>query len=158
MYQPLSDGLPPIATNGSDAPQDLQKFLDGFYRYFEAKGFLGIIALNISHITALTFTIVFSFVLPDPQQVIVTLLWDLSRLRLFSIDWESLMTCDSEESCQAVSIWYSWEWHTLGLRRWGVLVCTALFGLYWGVNVVQSLSACMQASQMRSFYKDSTCL
>ncbi|CAK9023574.1 unnamed protein product [Durusdinium trenchii] len=136
MYQPLSDGLPPIATNGSDAPQDLQKFLDGFYRYFEAKGFLGIIALNISHITALTFTIVFSFVL------------------LFSIDWESLMTCDSEESCQAVSIWYSWEWHTLGLRRWGVLVCTALFGLYWGVNVVQSLSACMQASQMRSFYKD----
>eukprot|EP00435_Cladocopium_sp_Y103_P032354 s2230_g8.t1 len=136
MYQPLSDGVPPISTTGWQAPQDLQKFLEGFYQYFEVKGFRGIVALHFSHIIALSFTIVFSFVL------------------LFLIDWEAILSCDSEESCQSLSIWYAWHWQNLGLRRWLVLLSTLIFSLYWGFNVYQMVSVCMQACQMRSFYKE----
>ena len=137
MYQPLSDGVAPTApSNGWEAPQDLQKFLEGFYRYFEVKGFRGIVALHISHIIALSFTIAFSFIL------------------LFLIDWEAVLSCDSEESCQSVSIWYSWHWRNLGLRRWLVLLSTLIFSLYWGFNVFQMVLVIKQAGQMRSFYKD----
>lgn len=136
MYQPLSDGVPPISTIGWQAPQDLQKFLEGFYQYFEVKGFRGIVALHVSHIIALSFTIVFSFVL------------------LFLIDWEAILSCDSEESCQSLSIWYAWHWQNLGLRRWLVLLSTLIFSLYWGFNVYQMVLVCMQACQMRSFYKE----
>mmetsp|Transcript_20142 Transcript_20142/g.47629 ORF Transcript_20142/g.47629 Transcript_20142/m.47629 type:complete len:786 (+) Transcript_20142:72-2429(+) len=135
MYRPLLEG-PASSPAGWEAPQDLEAFLQGLYRYFEVKGFLGIVAPNVSHMVALTFTILFFFVL------------------LFLIDWEAVLACDSEESCRVVSLWYTQPWYNISPSRWGVLTCTLIFTLYWFFNVFQMWSVYKQARLTRRFYQE----
>ena len=120
MYQPLSDGLTPSPTNGWeliyyilfeafagwDAPQDFQKFLEGFYRYFEAFSILYISAFFMQsggerfpghrrlRDLALHGSDLYHRLLFRSAGVVMHI---KSNLRLFAIDWEALLSCDSEE-------------------------------------------------------------
>ncbi|CAE7763551.1 ATG9 [Symbiodinium sp. CCMP2592] len=138
MYERLTDGPPEpvLDPSGWDAKPDLERFLTCFYRYFEVKGLRGIVAIHLSHVVALAFTIGFSFVL------------------LFLIDWEALLACDSEESCRAISIYYAKPFRDLGFRRAGVLVCTVLFVFYGAMNVATVYQDIRDAQSISTYYKE----
>ncbi|CAE7942813.1 ATG9 [Symbiodinium necroappetens] len=136
MYERLTDGPPEPVLDRWDAKPDLERFLTCFYRYFEVKGLRGVVAIHLSHVVALAFTIGFSFVL------------------LFLIDWEALLACDSEESCRSISIYYAKPFRDLGFRRAGVLVCTVLFVFYGAMNVATVYQDIRDAQSVSTYYKD----
>lgn len=119
-----------------DAAPDLERFLASFYRYYEVGGYKGILALHISHLTALAFTIGFSFVL------------------LFAIDWDALLSCDSEESCRAISICYERPFSHMGLWRFAVLLSFLLFLAYWICHAVAAFQNIRDGAEMSNYYKD----
>jgi len=136
MYERLTDRPPEPVLDRWDAKPDLERFLTCFYRYFEVKGLRGVVAIHLSHVVALAFTIGFSFVL------------------LFLIDWEALLACDSEESCRAISIYYAKPFRDLGFRRAGVLVCTVLFVFYGAMNVATVYQDIRDAQSISTYYKE----
>eukprot|EP00927_Polykrikos_kofoidii_P049554 TRINITY_DN43601_c0_g1_i1.p1 TRINITY_DN43601_c0_g1~~TRINITY_DN43601_c0_g1_i1.p1 ORF type:complete len:923 (-),score=157.24 TRINITY_DN43601_c0_g1_i1:31-2799(-) len=137
MYQRLLEGQDdPGPNRGWDAAPDLERFLTSFYRYFEVGGKGGILAIHISHLTSLAFTIGFSFLL------------------LFVIDWQALLSCDSEETCRAVSLCYQRPFAEPGLWRLAVLLSFILFLAYWICNAVAALQQIRDAYEMRAYFKD----
>lgn len=85
---------------------------------------------------ALAFTIGFSFVL------------------LFFLDWQALFSCDSEESCRAVSLIFEQPFSSMGLRRSSLLVCFILFMAYWVSNAVAAAHNIRDAAEISTYYKD----
>jgi len=137
MYQRLVEEPVAAAARRWDAAPDLERFLTSFYQYFEVRGHRGVVAIHLSHLVALAFTIGLSFVL------------------LFFVDWEALLSCDSEESCRAVSLCYAHPFHQLGLWRLVVLMCFILFSVFWLFNVAAAYHNIRDAGEMSIYYKDS---
>eukprot|EP00929_Paragymnodinium_shiwhaense_P015464 TRINITY_DN12355_c1_g1_i1.p1 TRINITY_DN12355_c1_g1~~TRINITY_DN12355_c1_g1_i1.p1 ORF type:complete len:982 (-),score=182.12 TRINITY_DN12355_c1_g1_i1:152-3097(-) len=119
-----------------DAAPDLERFLGSFYRYYEVGGYKGIVALHLSHLTALAFTIGFSFVL------------------LFAIDWQALLSCDSEESCRAISICYESPFSDMGFWRLTVFLFFLLFVAYWVCHAAAAFHSIRDAAEMSSYYQE----
>jgi autophagy-related protein 9 len=138
MYQRLAEA--PATASGThgrwDAAPDLERFLCSFYRYFEVKGYRGVLAAHLSHLVALAFTICFSFVL------------------LFFVNWQAVLSCDSEESCRAVLLCYSDPFSQVSLWRSIVLLSFFLFFVYWIFNVVAAYQSVKDAAEISAYYKD----
>lgn len=115
---------------------DLERWLTAFYHFFEMKGYRGMISANMFHIAALTFTFAFSFGL------------------FFFVDWTEVMSCDSEESCRHISIFYERPFADVGFWRGLVLLLFFLFFAYWLFNVVNAFHTFKDASEMREYYKE----
>eukprot|EP00971_Amphidinium_carterae_P307810 6117537-Amphidinium_carterae.2 len=70
-------------------------------------GYWGILAMTVYHLVALAFTIGHMHELMSNGHVLsprVQLLRErgFSFVLLFFVDWEALLSCDSEESCRGV--------------------------------------------------------
>jgi len=137
MYLRLAEG--PEASPSPvrwDAAPDLERFLGSFYRYFEVRGLRGSLTIHLSHLAGLAFTIGFSFVL------------------LFAVNWQGILSCDSEESCRAVPLCYSQPFESVGPWRFYVLFCFFLFCIYWCFNVVAAYHNIRDAVDMSVYYKE----
>jgi len=119
-----------------DAAPDLERFLATLYQYYEVGGYWGILAMTVYHLVALAFTIGFSFVL------------------LFFVDWEAILSCDSEESCRGVSLCYAEPFSEVGPWRSTVLLCFILFSVFWLANVAVAVHNMRDASDMSTYYKE----
>lgn len=140
MYQRLPEcptDVEATGTNGRwDAAPDLERFLASFYRYFEVKGYRGVLAVHLSHLVALVFTIAFSFIL------------------LFFVNWQALLSCDSEDTCRAVYLCYTKPFHHIGVWRSMVLMSFCLFSIYWIFNVVVAFQNVRDAGEISTYYKE----
>mmetsp|Transcript_28063 Transcript_28063/g.61266 ORF Transcript_28063/g.61266 Transcript_28063/m.61266 type:complete len:780 (-) Transcript_28063:161-2500(-) len=136
MYQRLAEAPVAASLGRWDAAPDLEQFLTSFYQYFEVGGLRGILATQFSHLVSLAFTICFSLVL------------------LFFVDWQALLTCDSEEACREVSLFFHKPFEDLGFGRVVVLCCFCLFFAYWLFNCAAAYHAIRNAMEMSTYYEE----
>lgn len=130
--------LTPAALAGMrwDPAPDLERWLSSFYQYFELKGFRGVLSVNIFHCAALTFTFAFSFTV------------------FFFVDWEAILSCDSEESCRHVGFLYARPFAEIGRSRSLVLLFFFLFFAFWLFNMGNTYHTLRDSADMRHYYKE----
>jgi hypothetical protein len=135
----LSDNSPQYSrlndtSRSSEAPQDLDRFLLGVYRYFEMGGYEGVVARAVANLFTVGFTILFSFVL------------------LGLVDWQGIFVrCVDEVSCHGVAVLGGWRWSSL----WNLLVLLYLFvfSMYMVIVLLNTRGAIKEAKEIDVFYK-----
>eukprot|EP00927_Polykrikos_kofoidii_P001324 TRINITY_DN10481_c0_g1_i1.p1 TRINITY_DN10481_c0_g1~~TRINITY_DN10481_c0_g1_i1.p1 ORF type:complete len:961 (-),score=109.69 TRINITY_DN10481_c0_g1_i1:833-3427(-) len=78
----------------------------------------------------------------------------LSFVLLFLIDWHALFSCDSEEMCRNVSVFYKRPFSEFSLWRFAVVLSFSLFLAYLFFNTVVALQQIRDAWEISAYYKD----
>ncbi|EPT29527.1 autophagy protein apg9 protein [Toxoplasma gondii ME49] len=119
-----------------DAVADLDKFLYGVYRYWMDGGLFAILSAHLAHLTALAFTIYFSWFL------------------ILFVNWKDIVSCTSEEQCRAVPLLIASPFHPWGYKQTLCTVYVVSLSAFLLFNIVVSYLNCRDALLIRTYFRE----
>ncbi|CBZ52853.1 putative autophagy protein APG9 [Neospora caninum Liverpool] len=137
--QTSSPRTAPASAPGScswDAVADLDKFLFGVYRYWMDGGLFAILSAHLAHLTALAFTIYFSWFL------------------ILFVNWKDIVSCTTEEQCRSVPLLIASPFHPWGYKQTLCTVYVVSLSAFLLFNIVVSYLNCRDALLLRTYFRE----
>lgn len=131
----FTGAAPASSASSWDAVADLDKFLYGIYRYWVEGGLLSIVSAHVAHLTALAFTIYFSWFL------------------VLFVNWKDIISCSSEEECRAVPLLVDSPFSPWGYKQTLCMAYVVSLSFFLLFNAVISFLNCRDAYLIRSYYR-----
>ncbi|PFH33312.1 autophagy protein apg9 protein [Besnoitia besnoiti] len=118
-----------------DAVADLDKFLYGVYRYWMEGGLFAILSAHLAHLTALAFTIYFSWFL------------------ILFVNWTGIVSCTTEEQCRAVPLLIASPFSPWGYKQTLCTVYVVSLSAFLLFNIAVSYLNCRDAVLIRTYFR-----
>ncbi|KAF4687610.1 Autophagy- protein 9A, partial [Perkinsus olseni] len=115
---------------------DIEKFLAAVYNYYRGGGFYGILGYTIGNLLAVLFTITFAFTLT------------------FLVDWSSLLSCTSPETCANAHLFKSNPLAGLSFVRFVFLISFLVTLAFWGLAAAGAFMTIREARDAAFYYQD----
>ncbi|KAF4741945.1 hypothetical protein FOZ63_021665, partial [Perkinsus olseni] len=115
---------------------DIEKFLAAVYNYYRGGGFYGILGYTIGNLLAVLFTITFAFTLS------------------FLVDWSSLLSCTSPETCANAHLFKSNPLAGLSFVRFVFLISFLVTLAFWGLAAAGAFMTIREARDAAFYYQD----
>ena len=116
--------------------KNLDQFFQRMYQYYISKGVGAIILSQLCSVCSLGFTIVFSAFL------------------LGFVDWNGLLDCHDEDSCNEVDIFINPFHKTPTRMGYFIFLYFVLFSAFWVWQCITAVNVVSDALEMASFYSD----